>query len=260
MENVNKKIITALANKGFEEHKPFGQGVAELLFGRKERALLYLDSHYTLLLVPSVDAKKSLQTLVELFSLLRYMEQEHIIYVQAGEAQEVDFIFYYDCNDIKKSTAHHGYELGEGYILKSDQSSFFIQLNENVILSQNVNLDFLSGEVERYLCGRILPTAAINDYIAHDFLSENDYNNKQALRVSRFSIVVALIIACLSPFVTLWLTNKWGISTIEETQYKTIIESIGVKTKPNAKEDVKNLPDSVHQKKKSNEQDSTKSL
>lgn len=260
MEIVNKEIITVLANKGFEKHKPFGQGIAEFLFGRKERALLHSDNHYTLLLVPCVDAKKSLQTLVELFSLLRYMEQEHIIYVQAGEAQDVNFIFYYGCNDIKKSTVHHGYELGDGYMLKSDQGSYLILLNENVILSQNVNLDFLSGEVERYLCGRILPTAAINDYIAHDFLSENDYNNKQALRVSRFSVIVALIIACLSPFVTLWLTNRWGVSTIEETQFKTIIESIGVKTKTNSKEEVKTLHNSVQQKKKSNEQDSTKSL
>ena len=260
MEKVNKEIIKALAKKGFDEYKPFGQGVAEHLFRRKECALLCQDKHYTLILAPNADAKKSLQTLVELFSLLRYMEQEHIIYVQAGEAQEEDFIFYYGCNDIKKSTAHHGYELGEGYILKSDQGSYLIQLNDNALLSQNVNLDFLSSEVERYLCGRILPTAAINDYIAHDYLSDNDYNSKQSLRVSRSSVVVALIIACLSPIVTLWLTNRWGILTIEGTQYNTIIETIGGKASANIKKEVNTLPDSTQQKKKNNEQDSTKSL
>lgn len=230
MEKLNKKIIKAFALQGFNEVKPFGQSVAHILFARDERALLHIDGHYSVLLKRDADATKELRTLTELLSYLRYMEQEHIVYVQSGEKQSNDFVFYNDCEDMKKSSAIQGYELGGGIALKETGGNYQISNSDNTtVLSQVVNIDFITEEVEKYLCGRLLPTAALQSFLDHGFLSENDYNNLQALEISRRSIIVALIIACLSPIATLWMTNKWGISTIEKTQYSTIIEKIGGK-------------------------------
>lgn len=250
MEKLNKKAIKAFAQQGFDEVKPFGQSVAHILFTRGERALLYINGHYSILLPQNTDATKELKTLAELLSYLRYMEQEHIIYVQNGEAQSNDFVFYSGCDDMKKSSAIQGYELGDGVVLKEIAGNYQISTNGNLaVLSQMVNIDFITADVEKYLCGRLLPTAALQSFIDHGFLSENDYNNHQALNISRRSIFVALIIACLSPIVTLWMTNKWGISTIEKTQFSTIIEEIRGKQKADTVKTIKpELTDSANQK------------
>lgn len=255
MEKLNKKIIKAFAQQGFDEVKPFGQSVAHILFARGERALLHINGHYSILLQKDADATKELRTLAELLSYLRYMEQEHIVYVQYGETQSNDFVFYSGCYDMKKSSAIQGYELGDGVILKETTGTYQIIANGNTtVLSQEVNIDFITEEVEKYLCGRLLPTAVLQSFINHGFLSENDYNNHQALRISRRSILVALIIASLSPIATLWMTNKWGISTIEETQYSTIIEKIEGKQKVVPVETIKpELTDSTTQKCQKNE-------
>lgn len=227
MEKLNKKIIKALAQKGFDDVKPFGQSVSHILFARGERALLHINGHYSILLSKNADATKELRTLAELLSYLHYMEQEHIIYVQYGETQSNDFVFYCGCDDMKKSSAIQGFELGDGVILKETAGSYQIRINgSTAVLGQVVNIDFFTKEIERFLCGRLLPTAALQSFINHGFLSENDYNNHQALIISHRSVVVALIIACLSPIATLWVTNKWGITTIEKSQYSTIIEKI----------------------------------
>ncbi len=250
MEKLNKKAIKAFAQQGFDEVKPFGQSVAHILFTRGDRALLYINGHYSILLPQNADATKELRTLTELLSYLRYMEQEHIIYVQNGEAQSNDFVFYSGCDDMKKSTAIQGYELGDGVILKETVGNYQISTNGNsAVLSQMVNIDFITADVEKYLCGRLLPTAALQSFIDHGFRSENDYNNQQALKISRRSIFVALIIACMSPIVTLWMTNKWGVSTIEETQFSTLLEKIGGKQKAEPVEAIKpEIPDSTTQK------------
>ncbi len=227
MENLNKKIIIKFAQQGFDEVKPFGQSVANILFARGERALLHIDGHYSILLESGTDATKELRMLTELLSYLRYMEQAHIVYVQSGENHDNNFVFYSDCDDMKKLSAKHGYDLGAGVVLNETLGNYQISDNDSAtVLNQMINIDFISEEVEKYLCGRLLPTAALQLFIEHGFLSENDYNNRQALKISRRSIIVALLIACLSPIVTLWMTNKWGISTIEETQYSTLIEEI----------------------------------
>lgn len=250
MEKLNKKAIKAYAQQGFDEVKPFGLSVAHILFARGERALLHINGHYLILLPQNADATKELKTLAELLSYLRYMEQEYIVYVQNGEVQSNDFVFYSGCDDMKKLSAIQGYELGDGVILKETAGNYQICANgKTAELSQIVNIDFITEDVEHYLCGRLLPTAALQSFIDHGFLSENDYNNHQTLKISRRSILVALIIACLSPIVTLWMTNKWGISTIEKTQYSTIIEKIGEKQNLVSVETIKSeLTDSAIQK------------
>lgn len=37
---------------------------------------------------------------------------------------------------------------------------------------------------------------------------------------------MALIIACASPIVTLLLSNKWGVTTITEPQFNSIVKGI----------------------------------
>lgn len=249
MENINKKIIKAFAQQGFDEIKPFGQSVAHILFSRGNCALLHIDNHYSILLRKNTDATKELRTLTELLSYLSYMEQEHIIYVQSGETQNNDFVFYNGCDDMKKSSAICGYELGNGVILRETAGKYEISANDSTIsLSQMVNIDFITEEIEKYLCGRLLPTAALKSFIDHGFLSENDYNNHKALKTGCISIIVALIIACLSPIVTLWMTNKWGVSTIDTLQFSTIIEKIEGMQQVVPVETIKpELPDSATQ-------------
>lgn len=261
MEQQNKDIIKALASQTFADNKPFGQSMASLMFQKGKRALLFIDGQYILLLTQKADATKDIKTLVELMSHLRYMEDEHIIYVQNTEVSD-DHILYEGCDDMKKTSAIQGYDLGSDCFLKSEQGEYFIESSDGTkLLQQNVNIDFLANEIKSFLESRIFPTAAVNQLISHNYLSENDYNNHQALKFSRRSVWVAIIIACLSPIITLLLSNKWGTTTIKEVQFTTINERIGVanNTIDTVSATIQNIDNSL-KKLIENEQDTIKPL
>ena len=231
MEEGNKKIIKSIATQTFDDNKPFGQAISHLLFPRGQKALLCKDGHFILLLSTDVNATNEIKTLIELLSHIRYLENEHIIYVQNGENRDADYLFYEDCDDMKKLSSLQGYDLGFGYELKNEQVGYSISLkNGSKVLTQNVNIDFLADEIKKYLECRIFPTVAVNRLIKQNYLSDNDYNNKQAIKISRISIWVALGIACLSPFITLLLSNKWGKATINDSQYENLLNNIGDKS------------------------------
>lgn len=261
MEQQNKDIIKALASQTFDDNKPFGQSLASLMFSKGKRAILFIDGHYFLLLPLKTDATKEIKKLIELMSHLRYMENAHVIYVQTTEVSD-DHILYEGCDDMKKSSVMQGYDLGLGCALKSDQCKYFIESSDGTkLLQQNVNIDFLANEIKRFLESRIFPTAAVNQLISHDYLSENDYNNHQALKFSRRGVWVAITIACLSPIITLWLSNKWGTTTINEAQFTTINKLIEEKnnTVDTASATIQNIDNSL-KKLPENEQDTFKSL
>lgn len=233
MEVQNENVIKAIAAQTFEDNKPFGQVMSHLLFPKDQKALLCMNGHFILLLSNAADATNEIKNLIDLLSHIRYMETEHIIYVQNGENQNADYLLYEGCNDMRKLSTLQGYDLGCGYELKSEQGVYFVSLIDGTkVLSQHVNIDFLADEIKKYFEGRIFPTVAISRLIKQNYLSDNDYNNQQALKISRISIWVALGIACLSPFLTLLLSNQWGKATINETQYETILKNLSEKALP----------------------------
>lgn len=261
MEEDNKTIINAIAAQTFDDNKPFGQAMSHLLFPKGKKALLCKDGHFILLLSNDTDVTNDIKTLIELLSHIRYMEKEHIIYVQNGENQNADYLFYESCEDMKKLSTLHGYDLGKEYELKKEQEDYCICLKEGKkVLTQNVNIDFLADEITKYLEGRIFPTVSVNRLIEHNYLSDNDYYNRQTLKISRKSIWVALGIACLSPFITLLLSNKWGKATINDTQFETLLKNIGEQSIPADTSVIKQASTDTAQNNKKNEQDSIKSL
>lgn len=262
MDKQNEDIIKAMAAQTFDDNKPFGQAMSHLLFPKNKRALLCINGHFVLLLSNDADVANDIKTLIELLSHLRYMESEHIIYVQKGECQNADYLLYEGCDDMRRVSTLQGYDLGSGYELKSDQGNYYVSLHDgSKVLSQNVSIEFLADEIKKYFESRIFSTAAVTQLINHNYLSENDYNSQQALKLSRRSIWVAMAIACFSPIVTLWLSNKWGKSTINETQYETILKKIGETTPVDANFTmIQNFKDTVQENIINNEQDSIKSL
>jgi len=234
MESITKEVIKYIDNQGCCHDIYFGYNVASLLFPKGEMALLRIQKHYVILLPEGKDATDSIKCLIELFSYLKDMEGEHIIYVQQGSEQQDDFILYERCGDMRWIQASRKYDLGDGsYLLEEGGRYHVVSKDGKKILIQNVIVDFLSEEIERYFCGRIYPTTALKRYIERGFLIENEYYNNTAQKLSLCSIVVALVIACLSPLIILWLSNKWGKSTITESQYSPMMEMIEKQGLPN---------------------------
>lgn len=227
MELLNQKIIKGIADQRLDNCISFGQSIAHLLFCKAKRALLYIDGRFILLIAEEMDATQELQLLIELISYLRDMEEAHIIYVQKNDEDADSFIYYERCNDMKWMFASQSYDLGNGCTIKHSNGLFLLNdVQGKVVLSQNVELDFLTEELRLYFGGRLFPTSALKDFIKHGFLSVNDYNNRQALRMSRWSIAVALLIACISPIVSIFMSNKLGETTLTPKQYDLLIDEI----------------------------------
>ena len=238
MDKVIKEIIDSIDKQPLTIEASFGYNVSNVLFRKGEKALLRIDGKYCLLLGESIDAAESTRMLLELFSYLRDMEKEHIIYVQQSLGDKDSFLFYEECKDLRWSQASQRYNMGDNCYLKELKGQFQIFDNGNVVLKQAVNLDFLSDEIEQYLCSLIYPTNTLKRFIKQGYLSDNDYYNNEAQSLSRKSIIVALIIACVSPIVTLLLSNQWGVTTIIDSQYSSIGEVIELQKQTKAKDSV----------------------
>lgn len=165
MDNAIKKVIDFINKQTDTSALPFGSNVSHLLFKKGEKALFLHDGRYSLLLKESLDATKSVKMLLELFSYLRDMEKEHVIYVQKGLNKKDSCLLYEGCNDLRWSQASQKYDLGDNIYLKAVEGQFQICDNDKVVLNKTVNVDFLSNEIDKYLCSLVYPTIALERYI-----------------------------------------------------------------------------------------------
>ena len=200
---------------------PFGIQYSEFLFPIGVRAIIEWQEHYYLVLPETASFNAEYKVLTELFSYLRYMEEEHIIYVQSIPST-VSVLLNGVC-DQKKNTVKEEYDLGNNCTLCIVNNLPSIYCAGTGIKMTNVNdVSALASDIKQYFQSYIYPTTSLSYFIKHDYLSESDYQTKQSVSISRASIAVAIIIALFSPIATLLMSNKWGYVTINENQLDEI--------------------------------------
>jgi len=216
-----EKVIRKLDDIDVSNIMPFGTQHADILFPIAERAIVKWQGHYYLILPEQKNFNDEYKVLTELFSYLRYMENEHIIYVQPliTDVQ----VFLHKANDQKKTSVKEEYDLGNNCTLCISNNTPSINCTEaNIAMSNVSDITVLTKEIEHYLQSYIYPTNGLHDFITRDFLSESDYQTQRSVKISRVSVAVAILIALFSPVATLLLSNNWGYVTITESQFDVI--------------------------------------
>ncbi|MBO5631535.1 MAG: hypothetical protein J5965_20900 [Aeriscardovia sp.] len=220
MRSEVESVIRQMAETDVKELMPLGIQYGSTLFPERKRAVVKEADCYYLLLPEGSNKNEEFALLTELFSYLRYMEENHIVYVRHSE-RPVDVLLdgYRDKN---LNSAAGEYDLGNGCSLKTEDGTPKILCSDNTTLQSDLDITSLAADIEHFLLAYVYPTAVLHDFIANDYLSKSDFRAKRSISISRISIIVAVIIAVLSPVVTIILGNKYGISTLNKQQFDTL--------------------------------------
>lgn len=62
----------------------------------------------------------------------------------------------------------------------------------------------------------------VSRYIKRNYMTEEQYNSIRALRISWWSLVVAILIALLSPVINLHISEEWGKRERVETKIDSL--------------------------------------
>ena len=215
-----KQIISAIANTKFSNEKVLGDLIAPILFKKGETAFCVLEDKSCYLLTRDNESeaivKMKLNTLFELLSTLESLIKDKAIFLLP---QELSLSLYYE----GKSYLEIGQDPTSAKI--NDRVVFdysnepFINCGGKIILTATPIADVLGNEILRYLSSIVLPTASLKEYVKRSCRTEGQH----ALHLSKVNMWVAVVVACLSPWLALFLNNKLGRTTINEEQINQVI-------------------------------------
>ena len=225
-----KRIIEKLLSYDIENPKLFGVLISDVVFKKLDSAMILDNKGHSFLIHSSSHKFGDLyQKITKLLSVLSYLEANGLIYRQCDDNKDELTVFYEGSNDLKRTTDGHAFTLGNGNTLLCQDNKYQVASGQKIVLAECHNISALYKELCYYLQSFIYPANGLSDYVAHDYLSENDYESRKSLRISRFSVWVAVGIACISPLFSLWLGNLWGVTEIKDSQFRQFIQRTAIK-------------------------------
>lgn len=228
MTDVIKSIIDDLLEIDIQDPEVFGDLVSKYLLKDGESALvIYRQKSYLLVRKTATDSfiRSRILLLLELISVIQSLQKSHDILVLDSIGDSI--CVYYDVKtQLDKSLS--------GIYRLSDNQALAIELNGQIsinkdaspVLSKVIELTSLQMEFTKYMSSVILPTSGLSKFKENGYVDNDVFLNLRSLKISRKSIIVAVIIAVLSPVLSVLLNNACSYSTIEGNQFKQIIEAI----------------------------------
>ena len=224
MHERNREIFNFIVNNE-QQNQFWGNDVRTLLCPDGQVDLLVtLYNQKAYLLCTEGDSKNQLKIFVELFSYLRYAEENHLIYVKNNVIPTNRMYNFYENHDeFNTSALNTDYDIGNGHLLHvaaGDIYSYDVRNPKGKILSEYVDVSFLYNEITHYLFGTIHAAYGLKTFIEHDYLSDQDYYSNYSLNISRRSMWIAIAVAVLTPVVTILLGNGIGRVRLVDEQYE----------------------------------------
>lgn len=254
-----KKIIKLIASIQPEEQLRFGDIISHLIFRHNSFALFIIHSSksYNLFTQPgnNAEAKRHYAQLAQLFALLDYLrENRYIILLPLAPVSECD-IFYEDAGQKMNIS-------GTSIFINSEKPDLRIELS-NDPNTQEVQAFMMEGDDKilqgytftpelyttflHYLLSVIYPTTRLLDLTKNDFIPDEERHYQESIRIAYEQIkkadeqievankqirqatyslrlsIAAIIIAVVSPLSSVFISNQWGVSTINDGQFKELI-------------------------------------
>ena len=195
-------------------------------------AAIYFDfkANCCYLLHPNNDKNQQLQIVMELLSYLDYAIDNHILYaVTENNIPAGEYLLYDGVMNMQQSAMMDAYNIGEGKLLRKNFKDGICIVKaespDEVVLSAT-DISFLFDRLCYYCFSHISATKELDKFIKHDYLSPQDFYSNRAICISVISIIVAVLIACVSPIIGVKVSNEWGKATLKECQYKRLVDEI----------------------------------
>lgn len=233
MKKVNKKIVKLISEINIDKTDRLGDIIAPLLFKNCDCALFLSTTQKSVevLLPPNSNQKKlheKFLLLTELVTLLKYLEKERLIFLIQQQETLLSEFYYQNKKDYSTTQTEFVIKINKNEFLQGNELHS-VCVGEKVVLQTTFPITtVLYSDLIYYLNSIVYPTAELKEYINRNFKSEDLYISRKSILVSRISIYIAVFIAVISPLVSLYLCNNYGITKLDEFQFKKIINHISL--------------------------------
>ena len=229
MDSKIKKIINRIAMIDIlNPVEMLGDVIADILFKKRETALLVKDNKIILLLPPnskSQTIQEAVLRLTELLAVLQNLEKSGLLYVDENYYLHQCF-FYQGKDTFEKSQRPGVYKVSNSVTLNHHDDLYFtLNAKDEELMASTVVYDQVGRPLARYLCSFVLPTMSLKNYVNRGFKTREERNTQLGLRYSVISVTIAVIIAVLSPFISVHVANRYGFSTIKQEQMDSLLKT-----------------------------------
>ncbi len=154
----------------------------------------------------------------ELLATFTKLENDNCIYLLPANVADDELLF-------------EEYEIRECDTI--DERVYEMVLNGSISLRGAVLETGVSESLLRFLNSFIIPTQQLSDFVARDFLTQAEFDQKTAINVSQRSLCVSRIAIGISVFIAIFscvlptfINNKFGYATIDSVQFDSLVNTI----------------------------------
>ena len=205
----------------------FGNVVADILLTDNHTAVYIDNDHHfvELFMLPELTNEKKQEIIIrftELLAVLESLEKNKFVYVR-NESLQGEYFFYQGKEYFDKDQLPDTYKVGNGLVLRLQKEGDILMKDGKRIMTSTIITPQIGNPLARFFCSSIIPTESLKKYIKRGFKTEEERNTQLALRYSVISMTIAVLVAAVSPFFSVMVANRKGITTINQTQLDSLL-------------------------------------
>lgn len=226
MNDLSKKIIDSIIDYPIDKDIVFGDYISPILFPADKFAIYFENDNatpYALYFTPeSNKGNEEFLSLLEIISMLSKLEEENLIFVTNGHGKTKN-LFYrskiylqptYDPN-VDRINKDGDVLRSLGSYSKSIEKDGIISLKSHIVPKPCFE------QLQRFFTSIILPTSALKELKKRRYLTVEEYNTKEALRIGRIGNGIAVLAVCVSIAVNYHQNNPVKINNNTTQQIST---------------------------------------
>lgn len=172
--------------------------------------------------------KKAIKLIVDIVSLLEYLDKEGYIYCIQADINQSYFI--YDPSEISVGiNDNDSYTISNGILKINGEIAEFYDSTHTLVLSGTCCQKELTDKIMHYFKCIIYPTESLKDLVRNKFETLEIISYKREIKeakISRNFAWAALIISLLSPFGMTFFNNKFAKTEITDYQYMEVLQKM----------------------------------
>lgn len=223
-----KNIVNAILKCDLSKQEPLGSLITSILF--KDDALFISDSGecYPIVRGGDCELREFILGLSEIICIIDRLKECDAIYFSSSDSSpSFGRLFYSKKEDgtFKKTGKADTYHVNSNEVLIFKPDKCEMHCNGKLVRQGTPLCNELGAKLAEYMLSCVYPTFNLQEFVRYGYR----FSEQQSIRIGSISVIVAIIIACLSPMITLLLSNRLGVTKLNKEQFEQIIGDISAK-------------------------------
>ena len=222
-KKLKKTIIKIIDSTPFNETKTFGDVLFDVVLDNIA-LVAFDDGDISVLTKEQKDQNDALLKISYVFSLLDELVKNNLALCipQGTRNASLPSLYYKRKGDLSVSAKLNTYDIGDSLSLEINRDDNYCAIRkgtQQIVSGSILENSGLSRRIEYYCNACIYPTSSLQKYIDNGYRTHEEFS----LHLSKIAIRVAILVACISPIISVWISNKIGYTTIEKCQFTQLI-------------------------------------